>query len=168
MSDDATSLDRLHDLALPPPVPWWPPAPGWYALLAIIALAIMVWAVRHWFRWRANAYRRAALRELKSAHTVSAVSEVLRRAALAIAPRSTVAELTGAKWPEWLAERSPDPIPNQVSDQLAAGIYAPSDDASDLETRRASDLEALRSYASNWILHHRQLEVSDSTPSTSA
>ena len=159
MNDEATSLDRLHELVLPPPVPWWPPAPGWYALLAIIALAIMAWAVPRWFRWRANAYRRTALRELNSAHTIPAISEVLRRAALCIAPRSTVAALTGAKWPEWLAETSPDPIPNQVKDQLASGIYSPDN---------ASDLEALRSYASNWILHHRRLEVSDSTPSTRA
>jgi hypothetical protein len=160
MNDDATSLERLHDLAVPPPVPWWPPAPGWYVVLAIVALAAIVWVVRRWFRWRANAYRRAALRELQSAHTVPAISEVLRRTALSIAPRSTVAELTGAKWPHWLAETSPDPIPKQVSDQLASGIYSP-----DANT---SDLEALRSFASGWILHHRQPEVFDSTPSTRA
>jgi hypothetical protein len=163
MNDNATSLDRLHDLALPPPVSWWPPAPGWYLLLAVVAATTMVWVVRRWFRWRADAYRRAALRELQSAHTVSAVSEVLRRAALSIAPRSTVAELTGAKWPQWLAETSPDPIPSQVRDQLASGIYAPDAGGSDLET--------LRRYASNWILHHRGLQrfdTTDSTPSTSA
>jgi hypothetical protein len=160
MNDDVASLDRLHDLAMPPPIPWWPPAPGWYALFAILALATVAWAVRQWFRWRANAYRRAALRELQSAHTVPAISEVLRRVALSIAPRSTVAELTGAKWPEWLAETSPDPIPDQVRDQLASGIYASAADV--------GDLEALRSYASNWIQHHHRLEIFDSTPSTSA
>jgi hypothetical protein len=27
-ADDPGSLDRLHDIATPPPAPWWPP-PLW-------------------------------------------------------------------------------------------------------------------------------------------
>ena len=146
MNSDATSLDRLHDIVVPPPVPWWPPAPAWYAVVgvAVFLLAAVVgrWATRR----RANAYRRAALRELATATSASAISEVLRRAALCIAPRPVVAALSGARWPNWLAEQCPGDIPEGARTQLAAGVYAPA--AADTE------LNELREYAAYWIANH--------------
>ena len=46
MTPDPTSLERLHDIVLPPPVPWWPPAPGWYWVMGLLgALLLLVeWA----------------------------------------------------------------------------------------------------------------------------
>ena len=29
---DPTSLENLFGLVVPPPVPWWPPAPGWFVV----------------------------------------------------------------------------------------------------------------------------------------
>lgn len=101
MTDDPGSLDRLHDIVTPPPVPWWPPAPGWYAVgaAALALLAFAAWkAVAH---WRRNRYRRAALRELdRLPPTGAAVAALLKRTALAAYPRAEVASLTG---PAWLA-----------------------------------------------------------------
>ena len=47
LDSDPGSLDRLHDIVSPPPAPWWPPAPGWYALglIVLLLLGVGAWAV---------------------------------------------------------------------------------------------------------------------------
>lgn len=149
MTNDPASLDRLHDLALPPEVPWWPLAPGWYVLIALTFAAAAWFAFRTWKHWRSNAYRRAALQELKSLDTPVAIAELLRRTALAIAPRTVIAELTSPAWPDWLAQQCPEPMPESVRTQLTAGIYqAPSNNP---------DLAPLKTYATRWITRHLPL-----------
>jgi hypothetical protein len=152
MNDAATSLDRLHDLVLPPEVSWWPPAPGWYVvggILVVIALFLVHRALKY---WRANAYRRVALRELASANDPAGIAELLRRTALAVAPRPAIAGRTGAAWPDWLAAQCPEAMPDSVREQLAVGVYRrPAADC---------DLAALRDYAARWIRHHR-LQTAD-------
>ncbi|MEM6673733.1 MAG: DUF4381 domain-containing protein [Planctomycetota bacterium] len=146
MIQEAPSLDRLHDIALPVPVPWWPPAVGWWFVLGALLLALAWFGAAAFARWRANAYRRAALRELESAADALAVAEVVRRTALASAPRETIAARTGDAWVDWLAERWGRPVPDSVRELLARGIYAPSSDAQ-------PDAE-LRAFARSWISDH--------------
>ncbi|QDT48354.1 hypothetical protein Pan258_23960 [Symmachiella dynata] len=153
MNGSATSLDRLHDIVVPPPVPWWPPAPGWYVLFALLVALLFFFTIRAWQKWRANAYRRAALRELETAHTAAAVSEILRRTALVTTPRTTLAGLSGPQWTEWLATHSPTPLPQQVGELLANEIYRDADEP--------HDVEALRHYATNWIRHHQRQVPTD-------
>ena len=143
---DPASLDRLHDIALPPEVPWWPLAPGLYAVIALV-LAAAVWlSCRAWKQWRSNSYRRAALQELKSLQTAAAIAELLRRTALAIAPRPVIAELTGSAWLDWLARQCDEPLPENVRDQLTSGVYGrPTSD---------NDLYKLREFATRWITLH--------------
>ena len=52
MNESPTGLDRLHDIVLPPPIPWWPPAPGWYVVLGVLLLAGLAAAWWSWKRWR--------------------------------------------------------------------------------------------------------------------
>ncbi|MGE3500194.1 MAG: DUF4381 domain-containing protein [Candidatus Binatia bacterium] len=53
----------LRDIHLPAPVPWWPPAPGWWVLLGILVSALAAaWGLRAWRR--RTALRRAARRRL--------------------------------------------------------------------------------------------------------
>lgn len=153
MNDNATSLDCLHDIVIPPEVSWWPPAPGWYGVLAIAAAIITALIVWRWTHWRANAYRRTALRELDSAQTVAAISEILRRTALVVAPRSTLATLTGSDWPAWLAASSPHPMPKQVGEQIEDSAYR--------KPQVTADIRALREYAAGWIRNHRLPETTD-------
>ena len=154
MKDDATSLDRLHDIVQPPPVSWWPLAPGWYVLGAIVACGIAWLLLRQWRKWQANAYRRAALRQLQSTDTSAAIAELLRRTALSVWPRASVATLTGSRWADWLTETSTDEMTAQVRSEIVSGIYQDSDET--------NDITALREYASNWISHHRLLNQPDS------
>jgi hypothetical protein len=146
MKADPASLERLNDIVVPPPIPWWPPAPGWYVVLALTFTLMLAWAARRWARWRRDAYRRAALRELESAGTAEEISEILRRTALVIASRNTVAAITGAEWPGWLETRARCPQPASVRERLSDGPY-----------RRSSDSEGLhdlRQYAACWIRSH--------------
>ena len=92
--DDPTSLQNLRDIAEPAPVPWWPPAVGWWILFVIVAAAVIWIALRAWRRWQANAYRRAALEELRSATNQVEIAKILKRVALCAFPRTDVASLT--------------------------------------------------------------------------
>jgi len=104
MSEDAADLSHLADIVVPPPVSWWPPAPGWWILGAGLVLALVIIALVAVRRYRRNAYRRAALAELAAIGSVAdpagaaAVSSVLKRAALVAYPRADVAALTGENW----------------------------------------------------------------------
>ncbi len=146
MNAPATSLDRLHDLVLPPAVPWWPLAPGWYLVIALALVAVMWMTLRAWRQWQSNAYRREAVRELASLESSAAIAELLRRTALAIAPRSEIAEKTGTAWLDWLAAQLPEPMPDTVRTQLTVGVYNPSP--------AKQEFSALRDYAARWIKFH--------------
>jgi hypothetical protein len=148
MNQPATSLDRLHDIALPPAVAWWPPAPAWYVVFTLALVAAAWMAFRAWKRWQSNAYRREAARELASLESSAAIAELLRRTALAIAPRSVIAEKTGAAWLDWLAAQFPEPMPDTVRAQLTTGVYG--------RPAASRELSALRDYATRWITRHRQ------------
>ena len=111
----------LRDLHLPAEIGWWPLAPGWWLLLAL-AFAALLWAgYRGFLRWRANRARRIALRQLAliaqeyadekdALSTSQQLSELLRRALLAYAPRSIVAGLTGERWLEFLDTGLEQPV----------------------------------------------------------
>lgn len=96
MSDPA-DLSNLRDIVVPPEVALWPPAPGWWILMAggIAAAAILTGMIIA--RYRRDAYRRAALAALDNAGPGD-ISAILKRTALAAWPRAEVASLTGADW----------------------------------------------------------------------
>ena len=152
MNESATSLDRLHDLVLPPAVSFWPLAPGWYVVVAGLLLLLLLAAIRAVSRYRANAYRREALRQLALLEQPAAIAELLRRTALAIAPRAVVAEKTGAAWVDWMAAQCPEAMSGTVREQLTAGVYG---------SRTAEhESSSLRDYAARWITDNR-LPITD-------
>ncbi|GLS43765.1 DUF4381 domain-containing protein [Methylobacterium brachythecii] len=112
MTEDPGSLARLRDLAIPPPVPFWPPAPGVWIVAAGCLAMLAVFAWRALRRYRADAYRRAALKELDGVAgtmsqadqaVVAQVSAILKRTALVAYPRPDVAALSGRAWAAFLA-----------------------------------------------------------------
>lgn len=147
MSESPISLDQLHDLALPERVSWWPLASGWYVLAGVLLLCALMVLWRVWLGWRANAYRRAALRELAIAPDAAAVALVLRRTALAIAPRALVASKQGADWADWLSAQSGEVLSGVARAQLASAPYAPE--------CAEEDSRELHVFAQAWIRNHR-------------
>jgi hypothetical protein len=113
MNGDPASLDRLHDVIMPPPAPWWPPAPGWYWLgcIALVWLAYLLVCV--FVHWQRNRYRRQALAEWRLQKELLAdektrsvglanLAVLLKRAALSAYSRADVARLTGREWRAFL------------------------------------------------------------------
>ena len=106
--DEVLSLSDLQDIVLPPAPPAWPPASGFWVLLALLAvLAFSLWRWRRLVRQR-NAYRRAGLALLADARTVHEVSVTLKRVALAAWPREAVASLHGSEWAGFLNDSCRD------------------------------------------------------------
>jgi hypothetical protein len=103
----------LRGLHTPDVIGCWPPAPGWW-LVIVLGLLGLVLVLRMVLRRRSqSAARRHALRQLEQYAAAYAdhgnavtlgteVSELLRRAMLAYAPRADVAGLTGEAWLAWL------------------------------------------------------------------
>ncbi|TWT73119.1 DUF4381 domain-containing protein [Allorhodopirellula solitaria] len=142
---DAGSLDNLRDIAELPPVPWWPPAPGWWIVMAVLTLALCYAIWKCWLHWRANAYRRAAMAELESAATTVHIAAILKRAALVAYPRLDVASMTGAQWCDHLAKSVDGPLSAELKQELTSGVYCHEATASTAE---------LKSFAAAWIKNH--------------
>jgi hypothetical protein len=109
---DETALP-LRDLHLPDAIGWWPLAPGWWVVVAILGAVLGYILLRTYRRWQFNAPRRYAMRELARYEAEylehrnpvmlgKELSELLRRGMLAYAPREEVAGLTGGDWLAWL------------------------------------------------------------------
>ncbi len=99
--NSAPGFDQMHDIVLPDPISWWPLAPGWWVILLILALAVIWLSAAAYRRWKKNAYRRAALRELESISPAD-IPALVKRVSLCIYPREQVATLSGEAWLEFL------------------------------------------------------------------
>ncbi len=110
----------LRDLHLPEPISWWPLAPGWWLVIALVLFALGWLLSQAWRKYQFHAPRRYAIRELATLESEylehrnpvtlgQKLSELLRRAMMAYAPRHEVAGLTGEAWLEWLDKDLPVP-----------------------------------------------------------
>ena len=110
MNEPVAQSLQLRDIHLPPPPDFWPPAPGWW-LLAAILFGLLAWAVVvAWKRarlWKTQRRLLALLDELERTgmhepRKLAQLSILLRRIALMHFPRQEVAGLTGESWLHFL------------------------------------------------------------------
>jgi hypothetical protein len=157
--DSATraSLRGLSDIVLPEPVSWLPQTWGW-AVVAVALLSIIVWLLlRRHRRHLANRYRRQALAELSAIEirlggdvsgSIAAMAALLKRVALAVWPRETVAALSGSAWVAFLQQHSgPVGLPDGAAAALA-----------DMEYHQSATAEEATAFAGalrRWIEAHR-------------
>ena len=104
MTDDL--LATLRPLHAPPRIPWWPPAPGWWIVLSLAILALVIF-----IGWRRRGVmQRAALHELRSLASLTdhpvvqaaAVNRLLKRFVRVRWPNTEAASLTGEAWLNFL------------------------------------------------------------------
>lgn len=138
-------INQLAEVPAPEPVSMTPQTPGWVVLGAVL-VAVLLWLARRWWlHYQANAYRRAALNELKDAGGDAAtISAVLKRAAIAAYGRTEVAALTGSEWQAFLNRTGGD-FSGDTGAALVSAAYAQTPiQSEDLGTR-----------ARHWVAHHQ-------------
>lgn len=155
-----TALRSLRDIAIPEPVSWLPQTWGWALIAAVLAALCVVKAFRWIQRYRANAYRREALRLLTEIQRLLAQSstrpdgvrqlgELLKRTALAAWPRKQVASLSNQSWARFLRESDGTVSSSELSLLLDDAEYHGADELEHLRTN-AEVIAAART----WIERH--------------
>ncbi len=151
--NESGSLQNLNDILVAGPVPWWPPAPGWYVLTGAVLAALAFLAWRRWRRWRGDSYRRQAQAELEAirAHgPAQRLPVLLKRTALSAWPRREVAALSGRDWHRFLDDSAQmNAFCNGVGESLDGLAYGAADEA---ESGRLFEA------AESWIRLHRRPE----------
>ena len=162
MNTDATSLDRLHDIIVPAPAPWWPPAPGWYWVLGLMVVMLLAALIAGLIRRQHNRYRREALAEL-ARHEMAlqntelrspallSLAELLKRTAVTAFPREDVATLTGLKWFEFLDDTARG---SRFRDALGATLENAIYDPRTADTLDPQKLHSVVEAIRHWIKFH--------------
>ena len=148
----------LRELPLPAPVSYAPQTIGWLVvLLLMIALgAMFAWIA--WRRYERGRYRREALAELdgieqRLKHDKAALANIaplIKRTALAAAPREQVASLSGAAWLAYL-RKAHHSFDDESGALLHTSTYAPH---TALDSITPQQTDRLVNAARAWIEHH--------------
>ena len=128
----AAALEGLRDIHLPAPVSFWPLAPGWWALAALLLMGSVA-TVTAWRRHRSSA-RRHALRELAALEARFAAEQqpvdlavslatLIRRVALRVSKQNGVASLHGEPWVAFLTTGARDARAPQIARDLLQTAY---------------------------------------------
>lgn len=152
-------LERLEDIHRAAEPGWWPPAPGWWFVAALVVAALAWLAVRLLARLKIRLRRRRLLHELEAladrfdpqaqpADYLGALNRLFRAIALRAFPDTDCARLQGTAWVAFIREH----IPGGGSESLEAlesGPYQPNSDfTSDF------DPAELQAQARLWVLNH--------------
>lgn len=158
--DTPAALQPLRELPLPDTVSYAPQTIGWLfvAVLVIAVLAAFAW--RAWRRYERARYRREALAELARIEAnlnddttrvaaLAGIGPLIKRTALAAAPRAQVASLSGAAWLDYLRQHGA--FDDESGALLYTASYAP---AARVATISPQQAQRLAQTARGWIESH--------------
>lgn len=144
---------NLKDIHLPEVIDWWPPAIGWFLLPLLILLlcVFIVWLYRYITNKTALKTAKKQLLEIqhdnssKDIQKLTRLSELLRRVAISISPRSECASLTGPAWLEYLdSSVKGTPFTKGIGQHLASAHYKKSSD-------NTIDISQIITLCENWL-----------------
>ncbi|NIP16764.1 MAG: DUF4381 family protein [Xanthomonadales bacterium] len=154
----ADLLAQLRDIHAAPAVPWWPPAPGWWVLAALVALGLFYLARHLQVRVRRSLRRRRLLRFVDLIESsidptaapqeyLSTINRIFKLVAMRAFPASGCAQMQGAAWSAFLHEHLPlgDGDGDGQLGVLAEGPYQPAPDF---------DPAAMARLARLWVMQH--------------
>lgn len=153
-------LSELADIHLPDAVTFWPPAPGWWVLAALVLVALFVLYRRQLARVFLRRRLGSALRELDKAYAafqsaternaaglqlLQTCNAVLKRVALVHYADPELPRLSGRAWLRFLdTQLESADFTAGAGQVLGDGMYRPTFDA---------DAEALLALCKRWVEH---------------
>ena len=129
-------LAQLRDIHAAPELPWWPPAPGWWAL-ALLLLLVLAWLARRALvKYRTLQRRRQMLAWVDGLQAtvdagqnpqafLSILNQIFKIVALKAFPEHHCAQLSGSEWVDFLKEQIGDTAGTDALFALATGPYEP-------------------------------------------
>jgi hypothetical protein len=91
MNPNIPSIEQLKEIALPTPVSYAPQTWGWWVLLCLLVIAVLLVSARRYWQWRRDRYRREALVRLvelqnsdDQLQALRELPELLKRVALSM------------------------------------------------------------------------------------
>lgn len=135
----ADLLAQLRDIHAAPAEPWWPPAPGWWFLAALMAIAL-VFGLRRVVRgMRARLRRRRLASFVDSIEAdidpaaapqafLSAINRVFKIVAIEAFPGERCARMRGEEWAGFLSGHLPHSARARELQVLADGPYRPAEE----------------------------------------
>ncbi len=143
------NLPELRDIHLPDGVSAFPPAYGWWVILATIFGAIALFYLLKFLRSTSKKlYARHLLKRLDNLDVVPAavgMSELLRRICVAKYPEA--ATLSGQKWLDFLNAGSKIKISGKPAELLLIAPYLPKEE----KRFKQADAIVLKSFCQSWI-----------------
>ena len=147
-------LAQLRDIHLPEAVSWWPLAPGWWILGALLIAGLAYTVHFFWQRHHAFTYRRQALQKIKqlpnnSQHQrITDLFVLLKRVAVSAYPELNLSSLSQAEFIDFLKKTCPKSGFDQLPNDWQKLFYAKDSDVS------VQLVDQLVVSGTQWIKHH--------------
>jgi Ca-activated chloride channel family protein len=143
------AIEGLNDIVVPESIALVPQTVGWVILLAVAIGAVVAAGIALRRRYLRNAYRREALALVPST-PLPELPALVKRVALAAAPRTEVAAPTGDAWLAFLDRTYGGTSFSQGPGRMLATLsFAP------LPDDRSGSADELRALVSLWVRKHR-------------
>lgn len=147
-------LQQLRDIHYPSPISWWPLAPGWYLLIALLGVLFFLIIRLLYKRWCKVKKQKIILQKLNdikikvqqnpfSEEVVQPLALLLKQVSLLLYPRQQVSGLCGQAWLEFLNRTGKTEL--FTSDIGRLLISAP------YQARPPAELAELVRLVENWI-----------------
>ena len=143
------NLPELRDIHLPQGVSLFPVAYGWWLVLALIILLILM--IQFALYLRRYSKSRYAIKLLQNISTLNAVyaaeqmSEILRR--ICVFKYKDATTLLGKDWLDFLNKHTKEELKGRPAELLINAPYIPQNS----QTYNSDDAEILRNYCKKWI-----------------
>ena len=133
MSSQVPSIDQLKEMALPASVSYMPQTWGWWCVLGLLLVGLLVWGARRYWQWRRDAYRREALERLallqrrsSDLNALRELPELLKRAALSMPePPTPVGAVSRLRLLAMASSHSPSMVPDMPPSRASSLLQGP-------------------------------------------
>ncbi len=143
------NLPELRDIHLPDGISLFPPAYGWWVIVAVIIGSALFYRLIRLMLQKSK--KRYALRLLKTStdnnliHRAASMSTILRRICIYKYPEAIV--LTGKQWTDFLNSKCKEKLDDKTAELLLNAPYIPDNS----KVFSAEDVDKLQTFCQKWI-----------------